>query len=173
MTNKSQPLSTWQYLWRLIKYRPWLYLADVLVWIVFLFMWMVPGVISKLFLDLLSGEAPLRFGVWGIVALAMGSAVGNVVVILAGIILDAYHRFFLMALLSRNLLAHILQRPGAWAIPGSAGEAFYIVNQVSCNIIGIALELFEGIKAGIMERNTGSTVQYGFQVFNFTGFKLF
>jgi ATP-binding cassette subfamily B protein len=53
----------------------------------------------------------------------MATALGRIILVLLGALADIPHRFTMSALLRRNLLERILERPGARAVPGSPGEA--------------------------------------------------
>jgi ATP-binding cassette subfamily B protein len=104
-------------------YRPWLYLANLCFWTLIMLSDLLPGWLAKLFFDALTGDEPARLGVWSIVVLVLAAAVARLVVMLGGALTDVRHRFMISMLLRRNMLAHILNRPGARAIPGAPGEA--------------------------------------------------
>ncbi len=116
-------MKTYQYMWRMMIYRPILYLSDNLVWLALTIVELVPGILAKMFFDTLTGEQPYRFGVTGIVILILLSELAYLSLIVSGAFLDTHHRFRMSALIRRNLLSHVLRRPGARAIPGSTGEA--------------------------------------------------
>ncbi len=116
-------MKTYQYMWRLMRYRPILYLFDVLTWVILTLVELTPGLLAKLFFDTLTGDQPYRFGVTGVVILLLVSELVHLILITTGALLDTQHRFRMSALVRRNMLAHVLQRPGARAIPGSTGEA--------------------------------------------------
>jgi ATP-binding cassette subfamily B protein len=110
-------------MWRMMRYRPWLYLANGVLWTLIHLFPLVPGLIVRALLDDLTGAAPFRFGVQGLIALMLGMALAQVMLLFGGASTDTRHRFIMAALLRRNLLERILQRPGARAVPGSPGEA--------------------------------------------------
>lgn len=116
-------MKTYQYMWRMMLYRPILYLFDNLSWVILTLVELAPGLLAKLFFDTLTGDKPFQFGVTGVVILVLVSEIAHLILIIAGALLDTHHRFRMSALIRRNLLAHVLQRPGARAIPGSTGEA--------------------------------------------------
>lgn len=109
--------------WRLIRYRPGLYAADVAAWIAILLFELGAGYVAKLFFDSITGAAPAGLTLWSIVALVLAAGVARIVSILAGALIDIRHRFTMETLLRQNLLSGILKRPGARAVPGSTGEA--------------------------------------------------
>ncbi|MDR6884234.1 ABC transporter ATP-binding protein [Bacillus sp. 3255] len=116
-------MNTFQYLWRLVMYRPVRYFGNALAWTLIYLAPILPGLITKEFFDTLSGESKLGYGVWGLIALLMAAAIGRIMLIVVGFITDVHFRFRMGMLLRRNLLEHVLKQPGAQAIPVSPGEA--------------------------------------------------
>uniref|UniRef100_A0A7C4L0T4 ABC transporter ATP-binding protein n=1 Tax=Bellilinea caldifistulae TaxID=360411 RepID=A0A7C4L0T4_9CHLR len=116
-------MKTWQYVWRLIRYRPLLYFANTLTAVAFIVSETVPVLIVREYFDLLTGQAPAAFGLWALIAILIMAAAGRIAAIAAAIFTNTTFRFTAGALLRRNLFAAILRRPGAHALPGSPGEA--------------------------------------------------
>jgi ATP-binding cassette subfamily B protein len=121
---QAATLPTWRYLWRLAIYRPGLYLLlGVFELFFFGVTQQVAGFIMRAFFDTLSGAAPAAIGVMGIIALYVANAVARVAVTFGDVATYFAYRYSVAALLRRNLFAHILERPGARAVPGSTGDA--------------------------------------------------
>jgi ATP-binding cassette, subfamily B, bacterial len=116
-------LTTGQMLWRLIAYRPWWSIGYLAIWLVIHLMELTPRIGTKLFFDTLTGDQPYRFGVAGVVAYVIVTRTFHIFTIGTGAVVSARQKFGIESLLRRNLLAHILNRPGARAIPGAPGEA--------------------------------------------------
>lgn len=116
-------MSTWTFLWKLMRYRPGLYVLNALAWTLIYLAPIVPGWITKQFFDTLSGGAAYRFSITTLIILLIASALGRAMLIILGFITDVQFRFRVGALLRRNILSHILREPGAKAIPCSPGEA--------------------------------------------------
>ncbi|BFT72174.1 ABC transporter ATP-binding protein [Paenibacillus sp. P36] len=116
-------MTTFQYLWRLIMYRPGRYFINAIAWTIIYLAPIVPGLITKQFFDSLTGNSMLGYGVWGLIALLIAAALGRICLIIIGFITDVHFRFRMGMLLRRNLLEHVLKQPGAQAIPVSPGEA--------------------------------------------------
>lgn len=116
-------MTTFQYLKGLIMYRPFRYFINAFAWTIIYLAPIAPGLITKAFFDTLTGNATLKFGVWGLIALLIGAALGRILLIVIGFITDVHFRFRMGMLLRRNLLEHVLKQPGARAIPVSPGEA--------------------------------------------------
>ncbi len=119
----NENIKTYKLMWQLIKYRPWLYLTNCLIWIFIHVSPVIPGLIAKEFFDTLSGRASLNVGIWGLVALTAVTAMVTIMGIFCGASTDIVHRFTMSALLRRNLLEGILKKPGANSINCSVGEA--------------------------------------------------
>ena len=117
-------MKPWQYILRLARFRPWLYLlSGLLASTMFYLFPLVPGLIARQFFDTLSGAAPARIGLWGLIALLVGTGIARVTAIVgAGLAENGVH-LVVSALLRKNLFERILQHPGARAVPASAGEA--------------------------------------------------
>jgi ATP-binding cassette subfamily B protein len=117
-------LKTWWYLWRLIRFRPWLYLAlGVLETLFFGVFPQMIGLITYAFFNTLTGDAPASIGPWGLIALLVVTAVARVAAICGDVAVYFTFMYTIGALLRKNLFEHILKRPGARAVPGSPGEA--------------------------------------------------
>ncbi len=116
-------MKTYQFLWRMIRYRPWLYLLDCVFWSLMHLSPLLPGLIMLAFFNTLARNSHLSFDVWALIVLLVITALGRVLLLLGGALADVLHRFTMSALLRRNLLERILERPGARAVPYSPGEA--------------------------------------------------
>jgi ATP-binding cassette subfamily B protein len=113
---------TYQQLWAMVRYRPWLYAVNCLCWALIHLSPLLPGLLAQAFFDSLSGAAPAGLNSWTIIALIVAVALGRAGMIQGGALADIRHRFTMSALLRHNLLRGLLRRPGAQAVQGSAGE---------------------------------------------------
>ncbi|MFZ5915431.1 MAG: ABC transporter ATP-binding protein [Chloroflexota bacterium] len=119
----SSPQSWW-YLWRLARFRPWHYAALGVLEVLFFGVFpQLIGWITFAFFNTLTGDAPARIGVWGLLALLGATALARVAAIFADVTVYFGFRYTQAALLRKNLFEHILKRPGARAVPESPGEA--------------------------------------------------
>jgi len=117
-------LKTWQYVLRLIRFRPWLYLAlGVLETLFFGVFPQIVGWITYSFFNTLTGDAPASLGVGGLIVLLVVTAMVRVAAIFADVAVYFTFQYNIAALLRKNLFEHVLKRPGARAVPGSPGEA--------------------------------------------------
>ncbi|GCF10279.1 ABC transporter ATP-binding protein [Dictyobacter arantiisoli] len=117
-----KPFPTWYYLRKMIRYRPWLYLLHAVLWGVFGLSALLTGLIVRAFFDALTKQASISLDTTGLIVLLVVLAVSRVVVVLSAGFVEILTRFTMSGLLRRNLLRHILKRPGAYALPYSVGE---------------------------------------------------
>ncbi len=120
MTKK--PLGTWHVIKNMIWQQRGLYSLNTVLWGLVFTIPLLEGLLSKLFFDTLE-KRPLELNISSIIALVMVIALARAASIFGGMAADIPWRFRISALLRRNLLAHILERPGARALPVSVGEA--------------------------------------------------
>lgn len=116
-------MKTRHFFWRLILYRPGLYLINLLAWSLIHMTPLVPGLLTKAFFDHLEGTYAFPYGVWAIAVLLIGAALARIALIFGGFMTDVHFRFRISTLLRRNMLSHVMKEPGARAIPCSPGEA--------------------------------------------------
>lgn len=116
-------MKAWQATLSLIGNRPWLFLANALLWASFHSFGLLPGLGVRAVFDQLSGEAEASFGLWTLIALIAGIGVGRTINLFAGVATYTPFRFTVEGTLRANMLKYILKRPGAAALPNSPGEA--------------------------------------------------
>ncbi len=134
-------MSTFQFVWRLINYQRWQFLANTGTNVVFMLGRLAFGLILQGFFNALSLQKSLSpqllvwIGLLVLVALARG------LFMLGGAHLSAGIGFFMGSLLRRNLLERVLERPGARAVPGSAGEAISSFRDDSLNVVDMVFAI--------------------------------
>jgi ATP-binding cassette, subfamily B, bacterial len=122
-TEPERIPSTAYFITRMIAYNPLRYGVVALCWILFHTWPLVPGLLAKAFFDTLAGNAPAGFTLWSILALVFAAGLIRAAIVGAAALAGTPWIFMTQELLQRNLLSHILVRPGAKAIPGTVGEA--------------------------------------------------
>jgi len=126
-SNNHQPpkatLPAWKVVWKSIVYRKDLWLANWLAMMILMLFIQIPALALREFFNLLSGNAQLGLNVWSLVALMFMAEIGSVLGIYGLITTNVPFFMNVMPLLRKNLLTHILRRPGASALPDSPGEA--------------------------------------------------
>jgi ATP-binding cassette, subfamily B, bacterial len=124
VTQNVPALPAWRVIWEMLRFRPWLWFVDLLCVALIRFVWQIaPALIMKAFFDMLTGAAQLTFGIWTIFAFAFATWIGRLVASYGFYYADVPIFADIPTLLRKNLLRHILRRPGASALPDSAGEA--------------------------------------------------
>lgn len=132
MQAPSQPValqSTWRHIWRLIVFRPGLYILSA-IGITSFYVWpLVVGIFTRQIFDLLSNRTLLtsdvRSMIWAVAGVLIGIAVARSFSALAYPFGEKAAMLVSDALMRHNLLRSILRRPGANALPpdSSSGEA--------------------------------------------------
>jgi len=118
----KKPLPTWRSLVKMARYAPHLYLPHAALWSVVHASPLLLGLIARAFFDSLTGNGHASVGTTGLIVLFVVVAVGRALLYLIAGIVEILCRFTMSGLLRRNLLRHILDRPGADALPFSIGE---------------------------------------------------
>jgi ATP-binding cassette, subfamily B, bacterial len=123
-TNKVAALPAWRVIWEMLRFRPRLWFIDLLSVALLRFCWqLAPALIIKAFFDMLTGDAPLTLGIWAIAACFVSIWLGRVIASYGFFYADVPIFADIPTLLRKNLLQHILRRPGAAPLPDSPGEA--------------------------------------------------
>jgi ATP-binding cassette subfamily B protein len=116
-------MRTWSYVWRLIRFAPLLYALLAGLWVVAFAVPLASGWVLRTFFNALTGDAPARLGLWALVALMVVVPIVRELVRVVVFANEPVLMHTVGALLQRNMLARVLELPGAKALPGSAGEA--------------------------------------------------
>jgi ATP-binding cassette subfamily B protein len=116
----TQP--TWRYLLQMSRFVGRYSVAHAILWGVMSLSGLLPGLIARSFFDTLTGEALVPVGTTGLVLLLVVLALGQAALWMIGGYVEIVFRFLAGALLRRNLLAQLLARPGALALPYGLGE---------------------------------------------------
>jgi ATP-binding cassette subfamily B protein len=114
--------TTWQLHVKLIRYRPWLYLLNCLIWGQNAVVPLISGLAIRWLFDALAGDAPAGPSAWTALAVLAGIAIGRMLGTLAGTYSFAAFWVTAGALLIRNLMAHLVSAPGTRRLPDSTGE---------------------------------------------------
>jgi ATP-binding cassette subfamily B protein len=122
--QKTPSLPAWRVIWEMLRFRPWLWFIDLISVALIRFCWQIaPALIIKAFFDMLTGDAPLKFGIWAVVAFFVSIWLGRVLASYGFYYADVPIFADIPTLLRKNLLRYILRRPGAAPLPDSPGEA--------------------------------------------------
>jgi ATP-binding cassette subfamily B protein len=117
-------VKTYQYLWRLMRYSGRYFITDTSTAAVFWLSHTVIGLILRAFFDYLTSDGRSGLGVAPVVGLQIGYALLAALALAAAILANTAFRYRSMSLMIRNMLARILEMPGAKPLPvGEDGKA--------------------------------------------------
>ena len=116
-------MKTWQFYLRLFRFQPLMYTINLIGIVGAFLLEMAPGLLAREYFNMLSGAAPARFGLITLIALLFAGALGRMFFYILLPMTNTTFVYTCGALLRKNMLARILQRPGARALPSSSGEA--------------------------------------------------
>lgn len=164
MTTTNQT-PTWRFILGLIRFKPWPYFFNLLSLIALLLGQLGPPLVIRYFFDLLTNAAAAAFNLTTLIALLLVVAVGRMGGRRGMIKMNRPFMLHSHALLHKNMLARVLERPGARSLPEAPGEAisrfrgdvwevpFYALwlNDVTANAIFlvVALSIMVSINAQI------------------------
>ena len=122
-SEKQTRLPAWKVIVKMIQYKPGLWIANLVAMLITMLFLQIPGLAMREFFNQLSGDAQVGLSIWTIIALLFASEIGSLLGVYG--LFTTNIPFFMntMTLLRKNLLTHILRRPGASALPDSPGEA--------------------------------------------------
>ena len=151
-------MKTYRFLWEMIRYRPWLYTLNAILWTLIHLAPLIPGLIIQRFFNVFGTDTGSASLVWMLVALLIATAIARGMLFMSGVYVDAFHRFTMSALLRRNILAAILEQPGAAAMKHTPGDALSRLredagsaeNAISWTLDVIGMGSFAIISIGIL-----------------------
>jgi ATP-binding cassette subfamily B protein len=119
----KRTLPAWKVILKTIRYRRALWLGNWLAMMAAMLFYQIPGLALREFFNALSGGTQTGLNLWTIIALLFCAEIGSMLGIYGLICTNTPFFMYTMTLLRKNLLRHILRRPGASALPDSPGEA--------------------------------------------------
>lgn len=121
---EKPPKNAWQFFWEMIRFSPPHYMGIVILRIfIFGLFPQVFGLLQREFFNILGGSGQLGMTVPSLAAIYVGFALAQAATIFGDIYLHFLYGFRTGALLRKNMLSRILERPGARSVPQSPGEA--------------------------------------------------
>ncbi|MDF2588692.1 MAG: transporter ATP-binding protein [Anaerocolumna sp.] len=125
ITSQGKPdkTSVLELFWKMMIYKPGLYLVNCILWAFIHVEPLILGLILKEFFQIITGNEKFQINIVHITLLTLAYTIGRMVNIYLGANIDNLHRFTMSALLLRNMFEAILKKPGAKSIPCSSGEA--------------------------------------------------
>lgn len=145
MNEAARP--AWWFVRRLIAYQPLSYAVLSLCWIGYHTWPLIPGLLARALFNHLQGITPAGLNLPTIVALMIAAGCARGALVFTSTLVIVPYRFRLYRLLRRNLLARILERPGARPVPGTVGEAISTLRDDVEMAGGITDWLFDAVAA--------------------------
>ena len=133
-TPLSKPMSMGRTTWRLLRFRPALFLATIFFRGIDDVAPFLAGVIMKEFFDALSGQAEAGFTPYTLVALYVAVEIGDRIALFGSAIAWPRWWYAIETLLRRNLITAILEVRDPTAIAGASGE---VTNRFRDDVMGI------------------------------------
>ena len=135
--RKIPALPAWRVILEMLRFRPWFWLVDMFSVLFVRLAWQVaPGLVLQQFFNLITNRAEAQFNFWTIVAMMVSILLMRLLGEFGFYYADVPLFSHVGTLLRRNLLKHILRRPGASPLPDSPGEA---VNRFRSDVFEIPL----------------------------------
>lgn len=106
-------ISIWHLLWQMIRYAQLLYWTDTLLWLFITGLPALGGLVIREFFNTLTNQSAFTCSLWVWIAGFVAIGLAQMIAIITGRITKTQHRFTMSALVRRNLLANLFQRPGA------------------------------------------------------------
>ncbi|MGO4548539.1 ABC transporter ATP-binding protein [Paenibacillus sp. 2TAB23] len=101
-------MNTFQYMWQLIRYRPWLYIVNGIIWMLIHLAPLFTGLVTRDFFNsITAGRLDISY-LTILIAMLLTIAISRVVLIIFGSLTDVLHRFSINALIRRNIFYHLL-----------------------------------------------------------------
>jgi ATP-binding cassette, subfamily B, bacterial len=116
-------VTAWRPILAMVRFRPLLWSLNLGAMLVLTLSALVPGLAIHQFFNLLAGDAPAGWTLWTIVAALVAAEAARALGALGLIRTNIPFFVHSLALIRKNMLSHILKRPGARALPDSPGEA--------------------------------------------------
>ncbi|CAA9239282.1 MAG: Heterodimeric efflux ABC transporter, permease/ATP-binding subunit 2, partial [uncultured Chloroflexia bacterium] len=116
-------MKVWQYTIEIIRFRFRFWAINLAGIIALIMLDLVPGQLLRRFFDWLTGASPAALNLWTLVGLYAAVSLGRTLAINTLMRTNTPFSWDNFALLRKNLLRHILNAPGARALPSSTGEA--------------------------------------------------
>jgi len=163
-------MRTGRYLWRMLLYRPRLYVANLLLWSGVHLMPVLPGLVIREFFDNLGGTPRTGLSINALIAIMVGIALARIVNIGLGALTDIRHRFMMKSLLTVNLFERMLELPGVTALQDTVGEAIsryrddvhQIEDSLSWLLDACGMSIFAAVSMGILLRINARVATFTF-----------
>lgn len=115
-------MTLWRFLFRLIRFRPWYFFINTGSITLLLLVNMAPGLVTRTFFNELSAHTAAGANLWSLLAILFATSLATTVFLVGCQVTNAPFMLINAALLQKNLMARILDLPGAKALQEAPGE---------------------------------------------------
>jgi ATP-binding cassette subfamily B protein len=136
-------------LWRLIAYKPWLFMLGLGATTLQYVPELLPGLLLRAVFNILAGNELVGASVWTLVALLVALRPAKFVFYWLRQFFGLTFVIRVEVLIKRNLYEQILLQPGAWSLPDSPGEALSRFGDDVEHIWELYYSFVDAISAGI------------------------
>lgn len=116
-------MKTLRNIFKLISYRPGLFILTSLCWGAFHSAPILIGLLTREIFNTMSGQSSTDMGIWSLLALLVATSLTRVTIMIGGVWTWSTVYYLLGSLVRRNLFDWIMNGPGTRRLPGSPGEA--------------------------------------------------
>src|SRR4051812_47871199 len=102
------PAPTLKYVWGVIRFQPGTYISLTLARCLTMLAWLIPGLVMREFFNLVTHDAQAHFDLLGLIALLIGSGIGQVTGMFGRMRLGVTFMRRGQTLLQRNMFENIL-----------------------------------------------------------------
>ncbi len=152
VAQKKKHMTMGQTLWSLVSFRFWLFPTSIILRIPGFALFLVLGLVTTRYFDTLTGiqGTGLMGQIYLLISLLLAASVVQMIIVFVDIGIDQTFYHTSSSLLRRNLLAHILQRPGALPLPYTPGEIISRVDKDVQEVATFPTHLLYGIGMATM-----------------------
>ena len=116
-------MNTIQNIWKLLRYKPGLFLLTSLCWGAFHSTPIFIGLLVREIFNVMAGDATAGYDIWTLLAFLVGMSLGRVSIMIGGVWTWSTLYYILGSLVRRNIFDWIMNGPGTRKLPSSPGEA--------------------------------------------------
>lgn len=117
-------MNFWSLVWRLTCYRPWFFILNGVLWILFYLQFLLPGLVLRYFFDALLRDTSFHSGIGILIVLLIGAMLLRIPLLLSARMVDITYRLTIETLLDVNILKRIFAIPEGIDAPGEALNRF-------------------------------------------------
>lgn len=152
VSQRKNRMSMSQAIWALVSFRPWLFSTSIFLRIPGFALFLVLGLVTARYFDTLTGVrgAGMMGQISLLIGLLLAASLVQMIIVFVDIGIDQTFYHTSSSLLRRNLLEHILQRPGGLPLPYTPGEIISRVDKDVQEVATFTTHLLYGVGMATM-----------------------